>query len=770
MTAVTARATPLPRLRALFATSLLILTVIVSDVPEARSQEVPATVAVVSPASASTTPEIAYLPNTLVLPPGGSIQYANADTVSHNITSRTPGLFESGFVQPAGAGTVDLTGVGPGEYDFFCTLHPTMEGTLTILGAGGGEPEPEPSETSTEEPSEPNQAPPNFTDPDIVYESLAITNEPMALDIADDGRIVWVERGGIFQVLVPGLPAPVPSVVPVAGNLCEICFLTDPGYTVNKFANDPEGFADTPLGQGGPQEAGLYDVLLDDDFEENNRVYLSYSAQGSAQTVAPGIVWGEWRVSAFTLDPVTNLLDLLSEEVLFTLPFEWNHPAHLGGDLDYLPDGTIVLMGGDNVLPAASGGYGPRDNAAHYLNAELTSANPADRRGKILRFREDGSVPDGSLPGEVPNPFLGMEGWNPYIEDSPDNVFVGDLAGTPGDGWIAFDPYVYSLGWKQAWRAVVMPNGDLYVSDVGPDAGADDPERGPRGFEEVNHVPFGGGQHYGWPRCQGPNWSYIDVDWETLETNGPLDCGEDALVARRIDDHDDVVTGMTGSTFHYPSGLCDGSMDEQTTYDCDQWPIVGSGGKTSEPTVFYPADPTGRWALPFRYWNKLWVLEWSRQYILNIPADPDSSELDLDGATWDLITPRDSYVNPEFETPIAAATAYPGRFLSPIDAAIGPDGAVYFLEYGLTYYVGEVGRLSRIRNAVEQPVGTGQQVPDHGACCADGSPEPEPAPGGEVGDAEPAEQPLPATGAGLSAAAVAVLAALGLRRRRHVLT
>jgi hypothetical protein len=361
----------------------------------------------------------------------------------------------------------------------------------------------------------------------------------------------------------------------------------------------------------------------------------------------------------------------------------------------------MILTTGDNVEPSASGGYGPRDHRQHWTNGELTSANPADRRGKVLRLREDGSVPDGSLPGEVPNPFLGMEGWNPYIEDSPDNVFVGEFAGTPGDGWIDFDPYVYSLGWKQAWRTMVMPNGDLYVSDIGPDAGSDDPQRGPRGFEELNRVPFGGGTHHGWPRCIGPNWSYIDVNWETLQTNGELDCTANAVVARPTGSADSTTwqRGMAGADLYYPSGACDGSQNEQTIYDCDQWPIVGSGGKTSEPTALYPAGIQGPLALPERYRDRLLVLEWSRNFILSIPADPATGDLDLRNEVMDRLVPPALSVNPNLNQPQTSVSAQQGRLMSPIDGAIGPDGALYFLEYGAFFYAGENGRLSRIRGA-----------------------------------------------------------------------
>jgi len=307
-------------------------------------------------------------------------------------------------------------------------------------------------------------------------------------------------------------------------------------------------------------------------------------------------------------------------------------------------------------------------------------------------------VPNGKQPGVRRNPFVGMEGYNPYIKDSPKNVYVGKAAGKPGDGWIKFDPYVYAMGFKQPWRAAVHPKtGTLYVSDVGPDAGADDPKRGPRGFEEISRVPYGGGTHYGWPRCIGPNWSYMDVDWKKMKTHGKLDCSGSAPIARPIGSNKTTVRGMTGASMYYSGGLCDGSENKTTTYDCDRWPIVGSGGKTSEPVAFYPAATKGPLRLPKRYNDRLFVLEHARSFILSIGSDP-AGNLNLNNKDMWLVTPPKYSVNPDASNPQGIVSAERGQFLSPVDGDVGPDGAFYFLEYGAFFY-SPGGRVARIKCA-----------------------------------------------------------------------
>ena len=525
------------------------------------------------------------------------------------------------------------------------------------------------------------QAPPE--EPDLAYEVVAeATQEPLSMEVAPDGRVIWAERAGTITVLTPQGTRIVAAELRPACNLNASCE-PEPDYLMRR---------PNRLGVGGLEEGGVHGLLLHRNFEKNNLIFVYRSVAGTQKEVEPGHHWGEFHLSTFELDPGTNLLDLSSEKVLLTVPAEWDHCCHYGGDLDYLPDGTITLTTGDDVEASSSSGYGPRDHTAPWRNGELTSANPADRRGKILRLREDGSVPDGSRPGEIANPFVGTEGYQPYIDDSRKNVFVGKRANKPGDGWIEFDPYVYALGFKQPWRAVVHPaSGTLYVSDVGPDAGVDDPQRGPAGYEEINKVPLGGGTHYGWPRCIGPNWPYRDVNWETLEVGGKLDCSDTAVKTRPVGSHRVHRTGMVGAIMYYANS---GSK---------KWPVVGTGGKTSEPVAFYPADAKGPLRLPKRYNNRLFMLEYSRNFILSVGSNPKTGKLNLDNEDMWLVTPPRYSVNPDPSNPTGIASFQQGQFWGPTEAEVGPDGALYFLEYGTMIYAAANGRVSRIKCAGCQP-------------------------------------------------------------------
>jgi plastocyanin len=84
---------------------------------------------------------------------GQALSFLNADVVAHTLTSvatkpkrikygkryytiRVP-LFDSGSVASLATGDVKgVSGLKPGSYAFYCTLHTGMKGTLVVQAAG----------------------------------------------------------------------------------------------------------------------------------------------------------------------------------------------------------------------------------------------------------------------------------------------------------------------------------------------------------------------------------------------------------------------------------------------------------------------------------------------------------------------------------------------------------------------------------------------------------------------------------------------------------
>lgn len=62
--------------------------------------------------------------------PGAPLTVSNLDATEHTVTAKD-GSFRSGAVSGGQQATVTAP-VAPGQYDYFCSIHPDMTGTLTV--------------------------------------------------------------------------------------------------------------------------------------------------------------------------------------------------------------------------------------------------------------------------------------------------------------------------------------------------------------------------------------------------------------------------------------------------------------------------------------------------------------------------------------------------------------------------------------------------------------------------------------------------------------
>jgi aldose sugar dehydrogenase len=125
-------------------------------------------------------------------------------------------------------------------------------------------------------------------------------------------------------------------------------------------------------------QAGLFDIVLHPDFQQNNLVYLTYA---SGTTQANGTQVARARFDG------SSLKDL---QVIFkAMPLK-DTDNHYGGRMAFLPDGTFALTIGE--------GFEYREKAQD-LTSDL---------GKIVRLKDDGSVPPD-------NPFIGQASVRPEI-------------------------------------------------------------------------------------------------------------------------------------------------------------------------------------------------------------------------------------------------------------------------------------------------------------------------------------------------------------------
>ena len=299
------------------------------------------------------------------------------------------------------------------------------------------------------------------------FEKVALdqnTSDPFELDVAQDGRVFFVERGGAVKVYKPATGSTV-----TAGRVSV--------YT--------------------GQENGLMGIALDPAFATNGWLYVFYAAPGTTPCPAsdPGATaCGLQHLSRFTVTGDT--IAPASEEVLLSFPIQRDECCHSSGSMDFDAQGNLYLTTGDNANPHGASGYTPIDERGgrSSWDAQRTSANTNDLRGKILRIHPQ---PDGSY--TVP----------------AGNLFAPGTMGTR--------PEIYAMGLRNPFRMTVdQETGWVYVGDYGPDAVQEDPNRGPAGYVEWNQIRAAG--NYGWPYCHGNDFAYNDYDF-AAGTSGPkFDC------------------------------------------------------------------------------------------------------------------------------------------------------------------------------------------------------------------------------------------------------
>jgi aldose sugar dehydrogenase len=250
------------------------------------------------------------------------------------------------------------------------------------------------------------QAPPPAAMP-----ARAMPAGPLSFDTAEQGRI--------RVVVTKGLSHPWSLAFMPDGNM----LVTErPGRLrfVRKGVLDPQPISGVPTvytqGLGG-----LMDIALHPRFAETRLVYLSHTKPVGQGTHTSALIRG--RLDGMALVDVKEL---------FVADAVGKGPAA----------GNGMAFGRDGMLYMAVGG----------ANDEVAQ-NPNSHFGKIIRLRDDGSVP-------------------------PDNPFVGRAG---------HKPEIYSLGHRNMLGLTVHPaTGEMWEN-----------ENGPLGGDEVNILKKGG--NYGWP-------------------------------------------------------------------------------------------------------------------------------------------------------------------------------------------------------------------------------------------------------------------------------
>ncbi|WP_405561433.1 PQQ-dependent sugar dehydrogenase [Streptomyces canus] len=222
-------------------------------------------------------------------------------------------------------------------------------------------------------------------------------------------------------------------------------------------------------------------------------------------------------------------------------------------------------------------------------------------------------------------------------------------------------PEIYAMGFRNPFRfSVDKETGIVYVGDYGPDAGAADPARGPAGQVEFARVTAPG--NFGWPYCTGDNDAYVDHDFATGTSGASFDCA----APKNNSPHNTGLTDLPPAQAAW------------IPYDNGSVPEFGTGSESPMGGPVYHYDPAldSPVKFPEAYDGDFFAGEFGRRWIKRITSDDNGTVQSINDIPW--------------------------TGTQVMDMAFGPDGALYVLDYGVSWFGGdENSALYRIENATD---------------------------------------------------------------------
>jgi glucose/arabinose dehydrogenase len=318
-------------------------------------------------------------------------------------------------------------------------------------------------------------------DPQIqLVQVTAELEEPVNVAAPHDGtgRIFVVERGGRIKIVHPdGTIEPEP-------------FLDWTGQTMSAFL-----------------EQGLLGMAFHPNYVENGIFYINYTdvlRSGDVLTL-------QLNVSADN----PNVADPASAEVISFRAQPY--PNHIGGDIEFGPDGCLYIGHGDGGLEGdpLDAGQDLMTHLGKMLRIDVNPALglPACGKGEMAEAATAGEPVGEPIKHSVNTGGPGKESIGEGYTIPQDNPLttgdeILDLFGLTEDDFARYHPYarpeIWAFGLRNPWQfSFDRETGDLWIGDVGQNF-----------WEEIDFEPASsqGGFNYGWKFLQGSHCFPISLD------------------------------------------------------------------------------------------------------------------------------------------------------------------------------------------------------------------------------------------------------------------
>lgn len=329
-----------------------------------------------------------------------------------------------------------------------------------------------------------------------------------------------------------------------------------------------------------------------------------------------------------------DTLDLDSEKIVLRVPVQREVCCHEAGSLAFDSDGNLFISTGDNTNPFASSGYNPTDYR--------------DGRYPWDAARSAGNAND--LRGKILR-----------IHPDPDGSYTipkGNLfpPGTPNT-----KPEIFVMGCRNPFRiSIDKETGTLSWGEVGPDARELNADRGPAGFDEINRTRTAG--NFGWPFVIADNKPYRQFNFAT-QVSGPA---QDVTQPQNLSPQN---TGPKQLPPAQPAWIW------YPYAPSIRFPLATSGGRTAcaGPFYHYQTELESERKLPPLYDGVQFIYEWERGWILAVRTGQDGAP------SLELFAPDI-------------------KLKRPAEMELGPDGALYVIEFGTGWENNKDAQIVRIEH------------------------------------------------------------------------